>query len=166
MVADLKANVEDTENDAQIRAYLTKVLNKQAFDGAGLIYGMGHAIYTISDPRAEILKSYAKELSEAEGYTKEFELYDRIERIAKELITKNRDVKKPVCANVDFYSGFVYSVLKIPVELFTPVFAISRIAGWSAHRIEELVSKGKIIRPAYKYVGTHREYLPIEERNW
>ena len=166
MVADLKANVEDTENDAQIRAYLTKVLNKQAFDGAGLIYGMGHAIYTISDPRAEILKSYAKKLSEAEGYTKEFELYDRIERIAKELITKNRDVKKPVCANVDFYSGFVYSVLKIPVELFTPVFAISRIAGWSAHRIEELVSKGKIIRPAYKYVGTHREYLPIEERNW
>lgn len=166
MVADLKANVEDTENDAQIRAYLSKVLNKQAFDGAGLIYGMGHAIYTISDPRAEILKSYAKELSEAEGYTKEFELYDRIERIAKELITKNRDVKKPVCANVDFYSGFVYSVLKIPVELFTPVFAISRIAGWSAHRIEELVSKGKIIRPAYKYVGTHREYLPIEERNW
>ncbi|MBO4863231.1 MAG: citrate synthase [Eubacterium sp.] len=166
MVADLKANVEDTENDAQVKAYLTKLLNKQAFDKAGLIYGMGHAIYTLSDPRAEILKEYARKLSEAEGYVKEFELYDRIERLAKDLISKNRDVQKPVCANVDLYSGFVYSVLKIPTELFTPMFAIARIAGWSAHRIEEVVNNGKIIRPAYKYVGTHREYLPIEERNW
>ena len=164
MMADLKANVKDTESDAQIKSYLTKVLKKEAFDGRGLIYGMGHAIYTISDPRAEILKEYARKLSEAEGYTKEFELYDRVERIAKELITKNRSVMKPVCANVDLYSGFVYSVLKIPVELFTPMFAIARIAGWSAHRIEELANNGKIIRPAYKYVGTHREYQPIEER--
>ena len=164
MIADLKANVEDTDDDSQIRAYLTKILNKEAFDRAGLIYGMGHAIYTLSDPRAEILKEYARRLSEAEGYIKEFELYDRIEKIAKELITEHRDMKKPVCANVDFYSGFVYSVLKIPVELFTPMFAISRIAGWSAHRIEEIVNKGKIIRPAYKYVGTHREYKPIEDR--
>ena len=125
---------------------------------------MGHAIYTISDPRAEILKEYARKLSEAEGYIKEFELYDRVERLAKELITENRNVHKPVCANVDLYSGFVYSVLKIPVELFTPMFAIARIAGWSAHRIEELVNHGKIIRPAYKYVGEHRDYMPIEER--
>jgi citrate synthase len=166
MVADLKANVEDTEDDAQVKAYLDKLLKKQAFDKAGLIYGMGHAIYTLSDPRAQILKSYARKLSEAEGFMKEFELYDRIERLAKELIVKHRDVKKPVCANVDLYSGFVYSVLKIPVELFTPMFAIARIAGWSAHRIEELANNGKIIRPAYKYVGTHREYLPMKERNW
>ncbi len=165
MIADLKTNVEDVEDDSQIREYLTKILNKQAFDGAGLIYGMGHAIYTLSDPRAQILKEYAKRLSEAEGYLKEFELYDRIERIAKELIPSFRDVQKPVCANVDLYSGFVYSVLKIPVELFTPMFAVSRIAGWSAHRIEELVNKGKIIRPAYKYVGNHREYKTIEERS-
>lgn len=164
MMADLKENVKDLENDKEIRQYLTKILNKQAFDRAGLIYGMGHAIYTLSDPRAEILKQYAHRLSEAEGYIKEFELYDRVERIAKELIKKHRDVQKPVCANVDFFSGFVYSVLKIPVELFTPIFAISRIAGWSAHRIEELVNNGKIIRPAYKYVGTHREYKPIEDR--
>ena len=166
MVADLKANVEDTEDDAQVKAYLDKLLKKQAFDKAGLIYGMGHAIYTLSDPRAQILKSYARKLSEAEGFMKEFELYDRIERLAKELIVKHRDVQKPVCANVDLYSGFVYSVLKIPVELFTPIFAIARIAGWSAHRIEELANNGKIIRPAYKYVGTHREYLPMKERNW
>ena len=165
-VDDLKANVEDTESDAQVKAYLMKILKKQAFDKAGLIYGMGHAIYTISDPRAEILKEAARKLSEAEGFVKEFELYDRVERIAKELIVKNRAVQKPVCANVDLYSGFVYSVLKIPVELFTPMFAIARIAGWSAHRIEELANHGKIIRPAYKYVGNHREYLPIDERNW
>ncbi len=166
MMADLIANVKDTESDSQIKAYLTKLLNKEAFDRAGLIYGMGHAIYSISDPRAEILKEYARLLSDAEGFKKEFELYDRVERLAKELIMQHRDIKKPVCANVDFYSGFVYSVLKIPVELFTPMFAIARIAGWSAHRIEELVNKGKIIRPAYKYVGEHREYLPMEERNW
>jgi citrate synthase len=164
MISDLKANVEDTESDSQVKAYLTKVLKKEAFDRAGLIYGMGHAIYTISDPRAEILKEAARKLSEAEGFIKEFELYDRVERIAKELITKNRDVKKPVCANVDLYSGFVYSVLKIPVELFTPMFAIARMAGWSAHRIEELANHGKIIRPAYKYVGTHKEYLSLDER--
>ena len=163
-MADLKENVKDLESDAQIKSYLTKVLKKEAFDGRGLIYGMGHAIYTISDPRAEILKEYARKLSEAEGYTKEFELYDRVEKIAKDLITKNRAVMKPVCANVDFYSGFVYSVLKIPVELFTPMFAIARIAGWSAHRIEELSNNGKIIRPAYKYVGSHREYTHIDER--
>lgn len=164
MVADLKANVANTESDEEVRVYLEKVLKKEVFDKAGLIYGMGHAIYTISDPRAEILKEYAKRLSEAEGYMKEFELYDRIERVAKDLISNHRNVHKPVCANVDLYSGFVYSVLKIPVELFTPMFAIARIPGWSAHRIEELANKGKIIRPAYKYVGKHRTYVPMDER--
>ncbi|MCR4845626.1 MAG: citrate/2-methylcitrate synthase [Eubacterium sp.] len=164
MVADLKANVANTESDEEVRVYLEKVLKKEVFDKAGLIYGMGHAIYTISDPRAEILKEYAKRLSEAEGYMKEFELYDRIERVAKDLISNYRNVHKPVCANVDLYSGFVYSVLKIPVELFTPMFAIARIPGWSAHRIEELANKGKIIRPAYKYVGKHRTYVPMDER--
>ena len=164
MVADLKANVANTESDEEVRCYLEKVLKKEVFDKMGLIYGMGHAIYTISDPRAQVLKEYAKRLSEAEGYMKEFELYDRIERIAKDLISNNRNVHKPVCANVDLYSGFVYSVLKIPVELFTPMFAIARIPGWSAHRIEELANKGKIIRPAYKYVGNHRTYVPIDER--
>ncbi len=164
MVADLKANVANTESDEEVRCYLEKVLKREVFDKMGLIYGMGHAIYTISDPRAEILKEYAKRLSEAEGYMKEFELYDRIERIAKDLISNNRNVHKPVCANVDLYSGFVYNVLKIPVELFTPMFAIARIPGWSAHRIEELANKGKIIRPAYKYVGKHRTYIPLDER--
>jgi citrate synthase len=164
MVADLKANVANTESDEEVRCYLEKVLKKEVFDKMGLIYGMGHAIYTISDPRAEILKEYAKRLSEAEGFMKEFELYDRIERVAKDLISNNRNVHKPVCANVDLYSGFVYSVLKIPVELFTPMFAIARIPGWSAHRIEELANNGKIIRPAYKYVGKHSNYIPMDER--
>lgn len=166
MVADLKANVQNIDSDEEVQSYLEKIIKKEAFDKTGLIYGMGHAIYTLSDPRAVVLKEYARKLSEAEGFMKEFELYDRIERLAKDLICNNRNVHKPVCANVDLYSGFVYSVLKIPVELFTPMFAIARIPGWSAHRIEELSNKGKIIRPAYKYVGEHREYLPMEERNW
>jgi citrate synthase len=134
------------------------------FDKSGLIYGMGHAVYSKSDPRAVILKSYAKKLSDAEGFTKEFALYDRVERIAKELIMANRPVMKPVCANVDFYSGLVYTILKIPGEFFTPMFAIARISGWSAHRMEELVNNGKIIRPAYMYVGEHRDYVPLDER--
>ena len=127
---------------------------------------MGHAVYSISDPRAVILKESARKLSEEKGKVKEFELYERVEKIAKDLIMSKRDMHKPVCANVDFYSGFVYTMLKIPAELFTPIFAIARIPGWSAHRIEELVNNGKIIRPAYKYVGKHKEYLPIEERIW
>ncbi len=166
MFADLKSNISDWESDKQIRKYLQGLLDKKGFDHSGLIYGMGHAVYSVSDPRAIILKEYARRLSIEEGYEKEFALYERVENIAKELLSAGRDLKKPVCANVDFYSGFVYTMLKIPMELFTPLFAISRIAGWSAHRIEELVNNGKIIRPAYKYVGSHKEYLPIEERNW
>ena len=166
MFADMKSTISDWENEKEISAYLQNLLDKKGFDHSGLIYGMGHAIYTLSDPRAVILKEYARELSKEEGFEKEFALYDRVEKIAKKLIMKNRNMQKPVCANVDFYSGLVYTMLRIPMELFTPIFAIARIAGWSAHRIEELVNNGKIIRPAYKYVGEHKEYLPIEERDW
>lgn len=140
------------------------ILDKERFDGSGLIYGLGHAVYTVSDPREVILKKFAKELSEEKGLQKEFELYDRVERIGLECIAKKRNLLKPVCANVDFYSGFIYTMLGIPRELFTPIFAISRISGWSAHRLEELVNKGKIIRPAYKFVGIHKDYQPIENR--
>ena len=164
MFADIKTNVKDWEDEEELTAYLQKILDKEAFDGSGLIYGMGHAVYTVSDPREVILKEYAKSLSEEKGFTKEFELYDRVERIAAQLIMKNRNTFKPVCANVDFYSGFVYSMLGIPEELFTPIFAISRISGWSAHRLEELVNKGKIIRPAYRYVGKHKNYKKMEDR--
>lgn len=164
MIENIKENVKDWENEAEIEEYLTKILDKQAFDKAGLIYGMGHAVYTLSDPREVILKKYAKSLSEEKGLTKEFELLDRIERIAGRIIAERRRLFKPICANVDFYSGFVYTMLGIPEELFTPIFAISRISGWSAHRLEELVNKGKIIRPAYKYVGWHKPYYDIDHR--
>lgn len=164
MLDDIMKNVSDWENEDELRNYLQKILNKEAFDKAGLIYGMGHAVYTISDPREVILKHYAQKLSEEKGLTREFELLARIERIAKELISQSRNTLKPICANVDFYSGFVYTMLGIPDELFTPIFAIARIAGWSAHRLEELVNRGKIIRPAYKYVGHHREYKDLDER--
>ena len=164
MFSDLKKHVKDWENEDELRAYLQGLLDKKGFDRSGLIYGMGHAVYSKSDPRAVILKNYAKTLSDAEGFTKEFALYDRVERIAKELIMANRPVMKPVCANVDFYSGLVYTILKIPGEFFTPMFAIARISGWSAHRMEELINDGKIIRPAYMYVGHHQDYVPIDER--
>nr|MDE7308600.1 citrate/2-methylcitrate synthase [Lachnospiraceae bacterium] len=156
MIADIKENVRNWEDDTELTEYLQKILDKKTFDKSGLIYGMGHAVYTLSDPREVILKEYARRLSEEKGFTREFELYARVESLASDLIKKNRNTFKPVCANVDFYSGFVYSMLGIPEELFTPIFAISRISGWSAHRLEELVNKGKIIRPAYRYVGTHK----------
>jgi len=166
MFSDLKGNVPDWKDEGAIRDYLSKILDKEAFDKSGLIYGMGHAVYTLSDPRKVILKKSAQRLAESKDKMDEFELFDRVERIASELITERRRVFKPVCANVDFYSGFLYSMLSIPEELFTPIFAIARISGWSSHRLEELVNKGKIIRPAYKYVGSHKEYYPIEERFW
>lgn len=164
MFADIKEKVSDTKDDAQIESYLKKVLKGEAFDGSGLIYGMGHAVYTISDPRELILKSFAEKLAKEKGMEDEFLLHDSVERIAAELIMSRRHVIKPVCANVDFYSGLIYTMLGIPEELFTPLFALSRIAGWSAHRLEELVNKEKIIRPAYKYVGHHKEYVELEER--
>ena len=166
MFDDMKMHVKDWENEDEISEYLQGLLDKKGFDHSGLIYGMGHAVYSESDPRAVILKKYAKKLSEEKGLQDEFALYDRVERIAAKLISEHRRTFKTVCANVDFYSGFVYTMLKLPIEIFTPIFAISRISGWSAHRIEELVNKGKIIRPAYKFVGHHKEYIPIEKRDW
>ena len=164
MFADLKSHVDHWDNEDEIITYLQKVLNKEAFDHAGLIYGMGHAVYTLSDPREVILKRFAQALAEEKGMTEEFELYDRVENIAGKLIMEHRKLFKNVCANVDFYSGFIYTMLGIPEELFTPIFAISRIAGWSAHRLEELVNRGKIIRPAYKYVGHHRPFVDAKDR--
>ena len=156
--------MNDWDSDEEIRAYLMKVLDKKAFDHSGLIYGIGHAVYSLSDPRAVILKEFAEKLAIEKGMEEEFHLYENVERIGKECTIEKRNLFKPVCANVDFYSGFVYSMLNFPVELYTPLFAIARISGWSAHRIEEMVNAGKIIRPAYKYVGHHRKYKPIERR--
>jgi len=164
MFEDLKKEVTDWKDTAAIEAYLKKILDKEAFDKKGLIYGMGHAVYTESDPRCEVLKECTRNLAEEKGLMDEFNLYNTVEEIATRLITSSRRVYKPVCANVDFYSGFLYTMLGIPEELFTPIFAISRISGWSAHRLEELVNNGKIIRPAYKYVGYHRDYIDIDER--
>ena len=165
MFDDIKAHVKNWGNEEEVGAYLHKILNKEAFDHSGLIYGMGHAVYTISDPREKILKSYAQKLASEKGLDEEFALYDRVERIAGEEIMTHRKMLKPVCANVDFYSGFVYTMLNIPEELFTPLFAIARITGWSAHRLEELLNAGKIIRPAYKYVGQHTEFHNRDDRN-
>ncbi len=164
MFDEIKANVRNWGNEDAIRDYLLKIMNKEAFDKTGLIYGMGHAVYTLSDPRAVILKEYARSLAQEKGRMDEFELYEKVERIASDLLTNRKNLHKPICCNVDFYSGFVYSMLDIPKQMFTPIFAISRIAGWSAHRIEELVNEGKIIRPAYKYVGHHREYVDLDDR--
>ena len=164
MFDEIKANVRNWGNEDAIRDYLLKIMNKEAFDRTGLIYGMGHAVYTLSDPRAVILKEYARSLAIEKGRTDEFELYEKVERIASDLLTNRKNLHKPICCNVDFYSGFVYSMLDIPKQMFTPIFAISRIAGWSAHRIEELVNEGKIIRPAYKYVGHHRDYVDLNDR--
>ena len=165
MFDDIKKSVKDWTNEDEIREYLRLILDKKAFDKTGLIYGMGHAVYTISDPREKILKSYAQKLASEKGLDDEFALYDRVERIAGEEIMTHRKMLKPVCANVDFYSGFVYTMLNIPEELFTPLFAIARITGWSAHRLEELLNAGKIIRPAYKYVGQHTEFYDRNDRN-
>ena len=164
MFDDIKAHVEDWTDEAAVEEYLHKILNKEAFDHTGLIYGMGHAVYTLSDPREVILKRFAKKLAEEKGMMEEFALYELVERLAGRLIMEQRKLFKNVCANVDFYSGFVYTMLGIPKELFTPIFAIARIPGWSAHRLEELLNASKIIRPAYKYVGHHEEFIPIEER--
>ena len=164
MFDDIKTSVEDWNNEDEIRLYLRKILNKEAFDHSGLIYGMGHAVYTLSDPREKLLKSFAEKLAKEKGLENEFALYDRVERLAKEEIMTHRKMFKPVCANVDFYSGFVYSMLDIPLELYTPIFAIARIVGWSAHRMEELVNMDKIIRPAYRSIMPEKVYVPLEER--
>ncbi len=164
MFADIKKNVKHWEKDSEIRDYLSKVLDKKAFDKTGLIYGMGHAVYSLSDPRAEVFRDFVGKLSEEKKKTEEFILYKNVERIATELIAEKRKIYKGVSANVDFYSGFAYSMLDIPEELFTPLFAVARISGWSAHRLEELINAGKIIRPAYKSVQEDRLYVPLSER--
>ena len=164
MFEDLKKNVKDWEDEDAIAQYLEKLLDKEAFDKKGLIYGMGHAVYTISDPRQVILKGSVKQLAEAEGYDKEFKLYEKVERLAPEVIGKKRRIYKGVASNVDFYSGLLYSMLDIPCELYTPLFATARIAGWSAHRLEELVNAGKIIRPAYMSISDKKEYKNLNER--
>ena len=163
MFDDLKHSV-NIRDEGQIRDYLCRLLDRQAFDRAGLIYGMGHAVYSISDPRADILKQCAKALCEEKGRTDEYELYETVARIAPEVIAEKRRIYKGVSANVDFYSGLIYRMLDIPCELFTPFFAIARIAGWSAHRIEELQNAGKIIRPAYINVKPEVPYRPLAER--
>ena len=164
MFEDMKENLSDWSDEEEISRYLRALLHKEAFDHAGLIYGMGHAVYTLSDPREVILKRFAQALAEEKGMTEEFELYNRVENIAGKLIMEHRKLFKNVCANVDFYSGFVYSMLGIPEELFTPIFAIARMPGWSAHRLEELINANKIIRPAYKYVGHHTDFVAFDER--
>ncbi len=164
MFDDLMANVKDWEDEEELKTYLRKLLHKEAFDHAGLIYGMGHAVYSISDPRAKVFKGFVQKLSVEKGREKEFALYDRVERLASQVIGEERRIYKGVCANVDFYSGFVYRMLGLPSELYTPIFAIARIAGWSAHRIEELINSNKIIRPAYKAIEDERAYTPLNER--
>ena len=164
MFADIKAHIKDWSNEEEIEEYLIKILDKEAFDHTGLIYGMGHAVYTLSDPREIILKDFAKKLAQEKGMMEEFSLYETVENIAGRLIMERRKLFKNVCANVDFYSGFVYTMLRIPEELFTPIFAIARTPGWCAHRLEELINANKIIRPAYKYVGHHTEFVPFDER--
>jgi len=164
MIDDLKMNVKDKKDDEEIAAYLVKLLRKEAFDKSGLIYGMGHAVYSLSDPRADIFKSFVKQLSEEKGMTEEFDLYSKVEKLAPQIIANERKIYKGVSANVDFYSGFVYNMLGLPLELFTPIFAVARISGWSAHRLEELIGGGKIIRPGYKSVAVNRPYIPINDR--
>jgi citrate synthase len=164
MVEDMKKKVKDWTNEDEVAGYLVKILRKKAFDRSGLIYGMGHAVYSLSDPRANIFKGFVEKLSKEKGREEEFALYSMLERLAPEIIATERKMYKGVSANVDFYSGFVYSMLDLPAELFTPIFAIARIAGWSAHRIEELINVNKIIRPAYKNVMPHQEYIPILDR--
>lgn len=163
MFDDMKASI-NTKNEQEIKDYLGKLLDKQAFDKAGLIYGMGHAVYSLSDPRADILRTYAEQLSKEKGMEDEFRLYEFVEKNAPQIIADKRKIYKGVSANVDFYSGMVYKMLNLPNELFTPIFAVARIVGWSAHRIEEIQNAGKIIRPAYINVKDRFEYIPLNER--
>ncbi len=164
MMENVKANISDWNDEDEIAAYLVKLLNKEAFDKSGLIYGVGHAVYSLSDPRAVIFKQHVAKLAAEKGLEDEFALYAKVERLAPEMIAKVRKMYKGVSANVDFYSGFVYRMLDLPPEMYTPIFAVARIAGWCAHRIEEIVNGGKIIRPAYKSIAPRRSYLPIDER--
>ena len=162
---EIMANVADPTDPNQVKDYLVKIINKEAGDGSGLIYGMGHAVYTKSDPRAVILKENARKLAYEKGFEKEFKTLENIELLTPQVFSEVKGIDKTMCANVDLYSGLVYKVLGIPEDLYTPIFAVARTAGWCAHRLEELTSGGKIIRPAYKYVGHHRPYCTMQDRN-
>ena len=164
MFEDMKKTVKDWNDEDEVRAYLRALLDKKAFDKAGLIYGMGHAVYSLSDPRANVFRGFVERLSREKGRMEEYQLYSLVERLGPEVISGDRKIYKGVSANVDFYSGFVYHMLDLPLELYTPIFAIARVAGWSAHRIEELINMGKIIRPAYQYVGRRQPYVPSPQR--
>lgn len=164
MFEDMKERVKDWTDEEEVGTYLRKLLHKEAFDRAGLIYGMGHAVYSQSDPRATILRGFVEKLATEKNCLKEYALYAMVERLAPQIIAEERRIYKGVCANVDFYSGLVYEMLGLPKELFTPIFAIARIAGWSAHRIEELMCGNKIIRPAYKAIREWSDYIPLEKR--
>lgn len=164
MFEDMKNVVKDWKDEDEVRQYLYDLLDKKAFDQKGLIYGMGHAIYSVSDPRADIFKGFVKQLAAEKGYEDECALYETVERLAPEVIAEKRKIYKGVNANVDFYSGLVYSMLDLPPSLYTPIFAAARIVGWSAHRLEELKNVDKIIRPAYKPLAEHKTYLRMDER--
>lgn len=164
MFADMKRNVSDLTDEEAVTDYLRRLLHKEAFDRRGLIYGMGHAVYSISDPRADLFKKFVEKLAHEKGREKDYALYSMVERLAPKIIGEERHIYKGVSANVDFYSGFVYSMLDLPSELFTPMFATARIVGWSAHRMEELINTDKIIRPAYKAVRDKAAYTPLDER--
>lgn len=165
MFENIKENVKDWTDDEEIESYLNKIADKQAFDKTGLIYGVGHAIYAYSDPRAEILSDCLEALVEEKGSHEEYELFKKVAKYAPKVVASKNKVYKPLCLNIDFYSGYVYKLLNLPEELYTPIFAMSRIVGWSAHRLEEIVNAGKIIRPAYENVCKHTDYIPLEERN-
>ncbi len=164
MFEDMKQNVKDWQDDDEISAYLQALLDKKAFDKAGLIYGIGHAIYSLSDPRAEVFRVYVEKLSKEKGLEAEYQLYAKVADLAPKIISKTKKMYKGVSPNVDFFSGFAYSMMGLPLELYTPIFAVSRISGWSAHRMEELINAGKIIRPAYMNVGEAKQYVKLADR--
>jgi citrate synthase len=164
MMDDIKAHVKDSSDEESIEYYLDRILNKEAFDKKGLIYGMGHAVYSLSDPRERVFRKFVEQLAAEKGREDDMRLYRNIEKIAPMLIAKERKIYKGVSPNVDFYSGFVYDMLDIPRQLYTPLFAVARITGWSAHRIEELVTTDKIIRPAYRSLVSKKDYVPLKER--
>ena len=164
MFADIKKHVSNWNDEEELSNYLAKLLAGEGYDNSGLIYGMGHAVYSVSDPRAQVFKGFVEQLATEKGRMKEFKLYDNVERISQKLICQKRRIIKGVSANVDFYSGFVYNMLGLPQELFTPMFAVARMSGWSAHRLEELYNSGKIIRPAYVSTNGRNPYVKLDDR--
>lgn len=164
MFEEMEEQIKDWKDEDEVSAYLLKLLRKEAFDHSGLIYGMGHAVYSLSDPRARVFRGFVEKLSKEKGNEDEFALYSLVEKLAPKIIAGERKMYKGVCTNVDFFSGFVYKMLNLPMQLYTPIFAISRVSGWSAHRIEELTYNSKIMRPAYVYGGEHQEFVPVSQR--